>query len=227
MGDAVEVPFDVGVHHPVVSAFQELFDSPECVLGTSSGSEAVTLCGEVPFEDWFNDVAQRCLHHSITHHRYSQWSLLGAARFGYPHPFDCCRLIALGAQFFGQLLELWLLAGFETTDTLTIYSGTSRITPHFPKGALQVLWLIDLVDQGVPLSSFDPCFQGPQHRIAPHCAFHPFPSLPQGFFVLFRLPGGSHFRRFFFAHCLRFPFHLPASLCSTVITPASLLLWTL
>ena len=67
-------------------------------------------------------------------------------------------------------------------------------------------------------SSFDPCFQGPQHRIGPHCVFHPFPSCPQGFFVLFRLLCRSHCRQVLFTHLSSFPFHLPASLCSTVVT---------
>src|SRR5580693_4509718 len=67
-------------------------------------------------------------------------------------------------------------------------------------------------------SSFDPCFQGPQHRIGPHCVFHPFPSCPQGFFVLFRLLYRSHCRQVLFTHLSSFPFHLTASLCSTVVT---------
>ena len=51
----------------------------------------------------------------------------------------------------------------------------------------------------LPFSSFDPFFKAPQHRVGPDPVFHPGPSCPQGFFVLFRLLRRSHCRQVFFS----------------------------
>ena len=54
----------------------------------------------------------------------------------------------------------------------------------------------------LPFSSFDPFFKAPQHRVSPDSVFHPCPSGPEGFFVLFRLLLRSHCRQVFFTHFL-------------------------
>src|ERR1700732_4423907 len=58
----------------------------------------------------------------------------------------------------------------------------------------------NFIDQREPFSSFDPPFQGPQHTISPDCVFRPWPSFPQGFFVLFRFLWWFHCRQVFFTH---------------------------
>src|SRR6266568_4812322 len=56
---AIEIAFEVGVHHPDFPLLEELNDSPKRVFGSSPRPESVAVFGKEFLEDWFEHVAQR------------------------------------------------------------------------------------------------------------------------------------------------------------------------
>src|SRR5215212_2891422 len=213
--DRVVVAAEVGVHHVGIASFQQRRDAPQSILGTSPRTESVAVSCKVPFEDRFQNVPQRTLHHPVSNRRNPQRALLRAPRLGNPYPANRLRTVATVFQARRQDLQV----PFQLVRKLRDRHMVNASAPPVPLAPLvgrpQVPSVIDLVDQTEPLTSFDPSFEGRQHAIRPDTRFHPGPTAPSfsGLFSPYR-----HCRTVVFQLSVRHAIHLPVPLCSTPIT---------
>src|SRR5690554_7148394 len=72
--------------------------TPERVVATASGTEAVAMFGKAMLVNWFEHHAHRLLHHTVCHRRDAQRACLLTSGFGYPHPFHCLGLVSATFQ---------------------------------------------------------------------------------------------------------------------------------
>src|SRR6185312_6840587 len=93
-----------------------------------------------------------------------------------PHPTDRLRTVAALFQRFRQTLQVLLQVRLKHPDRHPVHSRAPLVALHLGEGRLQVGQRADLVDQAVPLASFDPHFEGRQHALGPDTRFHPAPS---------------------------------------------------
>ena len=175
----------------------------------------MTAFRKLPLKDRFQNLPKGSLADSITHRRYSQWSLFPSPRFLNIHPSGRLRLVCPRFQLFRKLGQLPVQVSLEPFYGDMVYPAGSAILLHLLERALKIFLPIDFINQTEPLTSFDPVFQGRQHRVCPHTRFHPVPSFPPflGFSSL--LSPFGHYRRFNFRSCFHPLFLFPVALCST------------
>src|SRR5713226_2363047 len=75
-------------------------------FASPSGAKAVTVGGEIPFEDRLQHRAQRRLDHPVLHRWYPQRTLLLAPRLGDVVPSDVLRAVGSAAQRFAQARQI-------------------------------------------------------------------------------------------------------------------------
>src|SRR6266571_3245885 len=194
---AIEIAFEVGVHHPDFPLLEELNDSPKRVFGSSPRPESVAVFGKEFLEDWFEHVAQRHFDDPIFDFGHTEGPHFFASQFGYPDPLHRLGLVLaalnLGLQWRQSLCALVGIApAFASIRFLAAF--TLR---HLFHGSLQILHLPDFIHQTIPFASFDSSFEGCQHAFGPHDCFGPDP-LGWDFSALF---SHWHSRQFYLQLC--------------------------
>jgi len=97
-------------------------------------------------QDRLDDMAQRALYDSISHHRYFQRSQFVTPRLWYPYPF--CRLwpVRIFLQFLLELSHFARLVQFQMPGVPAIDPGASPVADNLFHRQIQVLRRPDLVD---------------------------------------------------------------------------------
>src|SRR5215471_1158040 len=106
---------------------------------------------------------------------YPQRTHLPASRFGNAVPSDVLRTVASPPQFLAQAPQVCVHIFRVVFDRDMIYSGRTPIGLNLRKGRPQRRLGMDLVDQAVPFTAFDPLFEGLQHPCRPNRRFGPRP----------------------------------------------------
>ena len=92
MAHGVEEAFKVEVYYIGVALVDYPLRSTQCIMASSSRSEAVACLGELVLIDGRQYLVDALLHHTVYHCRYSQQAHL-AVVFGYFYPFHWVRTV--------------------------------------------------------------------------------------------------------------------------------------
>jgi hypothetical protein len=158
---------DVGVHHPGISSLQQVLDTLHRLAGAASWPKAVAVFSKPNFEDGFHHIQQRTLNDTITHSGNAQGPQILAARLLDPLPFDRSRFITTLAQQSCDGGDFLSPAFGEGLGCLAIDSCRAFAGRHLLHRNRHRLWRPDFVNQGVPLLSFVPSYEGLQHAWGP------------------------------------------------------------
>ena len=91
VGDPIEVRFQIGIDNVALASLEQRIDATQGVFATATSAEAVALLGKVPFEDRFEPLFERRLHHRVANRWNAQRALLSAARLGDIRRMACRR----------------------------------------------------------------------------------------------------------------------------------------
>ena len=193
MRDAVEVAFQIGVHHITVATLDEKVHLAQGILARPPRPEAITRRMEHNLEHRLDDELDRHLHDPVLDRRDAQRPRCTVALRDF-HPPDRQRPVLSCLEAFRKLGQIVPGTRFEPLDALSIHARRPAIGPYFLPGRLKGLRRVHLVYQTVPAASFDAVNQRRYHTLRPNPGFHPAQVrhlVPLGFCALF-----SHFRHF-------------------------------
>jgi hypothetical protein len=157
-----------------IARLQQPIDLAQRVVTPAFRTEAVAAVTEGAFEDRFDHETDRLLDDAVLD-RWDAQRPHPAIAFRNLDPFDGLRAVVALPQHRRQLQQIFLCLRSEPLHALPIHARRALVRldlgPRHPQRAER----IHLVDQRVPLASFDAVAQRRQHAFRPHPGFDPRP----------------------------------------------------
>ena len=185
MRDAVEVAFEVSVHHMGVTVLKVSINLPQRVFAAFAWSKSVTHGQEFFLKDRLYHPLDRRLHDSVFDCRDTQGSRFTAC-FGYFYPPHRLGPVFSLFEVFAQFAQVHQFISRKAFYALPVYACGTLVRFDLLPSRVQGAWAIDFIDQTKPCVSFDAVAQRRQHTLCPDSTIHPRP-FGRGSFSLFSL----------------------------------------